>query len=97
MSVTSEFVLNRLYANTINVAMSKFKSLMIYSFTFGTDGQVCYGFGYASDQAKISINTLYTFIDCLKLLWNDLSDTTEQWAGDDALWIDQCSPSASSG
>ena len=77
MSLTSEFVLNRLFANTINVAMSKFKSYMWYSFTFGVDGQACYGFGYASDEAKIAIKTLYTLIDCYKMLFNDLSDTSE--------------------
>ena len=76
MSITSEFVLNRLFANTINVAMSKFKTYMFYAFTFGVDGQACYGFGYAGDETKIAIKTLYTLIDCYKLIWNDLSDFT---------------------
>ena len=59
-------------------------------------GQVCLGFGWATQPIELSIDFYFEFVDCYKTIIDDLCDWGPSWDGRDARIIDECSPSGTS-
>lgn len=72
------------------VAMPKFKTNTFFSATFGTSGQICYGFGWGSEAVSLKVTMQYRFVNCYKKLLTDISDWSDTWTGKNAKWIDAC-------
>ena len=59
LSLTSNFVVERLVSSTFIIEMEKFLTKTYYSFLFDNTGQVCFGFGLSSDD--INLEMTYQF------------------------------------
>lgn len=90
LTVTSDFLLKRLVSMITTIAMPKFKTSTFFSTTFGTSGQICYGFGWGSDAVSLKVSMQYRFVNCYKKILTDISDWSDTWTGKDAKWVDAC-------
>ena len=63
---------------------------------FKTTGQLCFGFGYDTDQVILQLQTMFNMQDCYKTMISDLCDWSSTFMGKDAKWLDSCSPSVGS-
>ena len=74
ISLTSNFVLQRLVTSSFIMKMNKFKTNLIYSFLFDDRGQVCLGYGYESQAIKLDLTYQFQFVDCYKNLLTDVAN-----------------------
>ena len=97
ISLTSNFVLQRLMTSSFSMKLNKFKSNLIYSFLFDDRGAVCLGYGYESQAIQLDLTYQFQFVDCYKNLLTDVANPFQALAGEDALFVDSCELSTSAG
>lgn len=66
IELTGTLEIKKLFFNSAALSMGKFKSSLFYSSIFKENGQMCLGFGYASDEVKVQIHNKFDFPDCYK-------------------------------
>ena len=55
INLSSNFIIERLVTSSFIIDVAKFVTNTYYSFLFDNTGQVCYGFGLASDDIDLEI------------------------------------------
>lgn len=55
LSLTSNFVVERLITSSFMIEMEKFFTNTFYSFLFDNTGQVCFGFGLESEDINLEM------------------------------------------
>ena len=97
LSLTSNFVVERLITSSFIIEIEKFLANTFYSFLFDNTGQVCMGFGLESEDINLEMTFQFQFVDCYKILVEDLANPRIAIAGEDALFVDSCEPSSGAG
>ena len=77
--------------------MGKFKTNVFYSLLFETTGQFCGGFGWEAEAITLKLSTDFDLQDCYKTMISDLCDWSSTFSAKESKWIDECTPSQSSG
>ena len=74
----------------MDINIPTFKTNIFYSFLFEQTGQVCLGFGWASQTISLKLSSVLNFVNCYKNLVTDIADLNKEWIGPDAKIFDQC-------
>ena len=82
--------------HALELSLDTFKTSLFYSMLFKETGQICLGFGWATQPIELSVNFYFEFVDCYKTIIDDLCDWGPSWDGRDARIIDECNPSGTS-
>ena len=93
LSLASDFLLKQLVGLESVIEIKKFTSTIYYDFGIDQVGNLCYKFGYSTDDISLQVKTQYTFVDCFKDIINP---TSPAWSGRDAKWY-ECETSRSGG
>jgi len=72
----------------MNFSLGKFKSNIFFSGIFKTNGQICSGFGYQSEQITLELTTLIDMYNCYKTMISDLCDWSSTFLGANSKWVD---------
>lgn len=89
----SSFILTRLYSQTLELDITKFKSSIWFQLLFSTKGEICYGFGWQTDQIIMNLKTSFEFQDFHKTIIGDMDALEQAWYTKEAKWIDEWKPS----
>jgi len=97
LQIRSNFALKRLVSHDFDIDINKFKASIWYSALFSNKGEVCFGFGWETEQIELNLKTSFTPMDCYKTIIEDIGEPQSTWYSEDALFIDECNTSDAGG